>query len=130
VLVRRGRIGIIALVLAFTLTACAGSSLLGWGETLDALGKQFVVTTKMYNSLHDSNLITDEEYRQYAEFARTFKVFYPQAVDAWSAFAECEIAGRIDCGSTQEVTSLILNLKTQLLNFYLAGIAQVRLGGN
>jgi len=104
-------------LLTFVLAACATTSLVQTGETIDAIGKQFVATAQMYNTYHDAGLVTDAEYRTWATFARRFKVFYPQLVDTWMIFAD-----KPDAAGAAEISQQINTLKNQLLVFYLTAI--------
>jgi len=106
-----------ALVLLAFLVGCATTSLVQTGETIDAIGKQFVATANMYNTYHDAGLVTDDEYRTWATFARRFKAFYPQLVDSWMIFADTP-----DAQGAVEISQQINTLKNQLLVFYLTAI--------
>jgi len=107
----------IVVFLTFVLAGCATTSLVQTGETIDAIGKQFVATAQMYNTYHDAGLITDDEYRTWATFARRFKVFYPELVDSWMIFAD-----KPDAAGAAEIAQQINTLKSQLLVFYLTAI--------
>jgi len=110
----------LVLVLAFVLAACGGGrQLVVTGETLDSMGKQFVSTAQMYNSLHDQQLISDAEYRVWADFARYFKTVYPATVDMWQ-----EAARQPDAEGTQEIIRIIQNMKNRLLEYYLQALAK------
>lgn len=100
----------VSFVCLLLLVACATKTqtLVVTGETLDAVGKQFVTTGQLYDQLLATNKITGDDYRVWANFAKTFKVVYPQAVQAWKT-------GK----STDDTLQLLLNLKSQLLQFYL-----------
>jgi len=107
----------IVVVLGVVLVGCATTSLVQTGETIDAIGKQFVATAKMYNTYYDAGLVTKDEYRTWAAFAKRFKVFYPQLVDTWMIFADAP-----DAKGAVEIAQQINTLKNQLLVFYLAAI--------
>lgn len=102
---------LLVLVLASATGGCATSdksrSLVITGETLDAVGQQFVQTGRLYDRLLDAEKITKDEYRDWANYAKRFQLIYPEAVQAWTA-------GR----STDDTIDLILRLKSQLLEFY------------
>jgi len=107
-------------VVVASLAACGGGrQLVITGETLDSMGKQFVTTANMYNSLHDQGQITDDEYRAWAEFARYFKVVYPATVDMWQ-----EAARQPDAEGTREIIRIIQNMKNRLFEYYLQALSK------
>jgi len=105
------------IILVLLLAGCATTSLVRTGETIDAIGKQFVATAAMYNQFYDAGLVTKEEYRTWAAFATRFKVFYPQLVDSWMIFAD-----KPDAAGAAEISQQISTLKNQLLVFYLVAV--------
>jgi len=107
----------IVVVLGVVLSSCATTSLVQTGETLDAIGKQFVATAKIYNTYYDAGLVTKDQYRTWAEFATLFKVYYPRLVDSWMIFADAP-----DAKGAAEIAQQINTLKNQLLVFYLTAI--------
>jgi len=107
----------IVVVLGFVLSGCTTTSLVQTGETLDAIGKQFVATAQIYNTYYDAGLVTKEEYRTWAEFATLFKVYYPRLVDSWMIFADTP-----DAAGAAEIAQQINTLKNQLLVFYLTAV--------
>ena len=105
-----------AIVALFALTGCAGNQLVMSGTALDTIGRSFVTTANLYNSLHDAGKITDDEYRAFAVFARQFKVIFPVAVDTWKAIeSNPELA---EDEQTETLTNQILKLKQQLIEYY------------
>ena len=72
------------LVLILLTTGCA-STLIRSGETLDAIGRQFVTIGNHWNMLLETKQITPAQYEEWAVFARGFQKAYPLAVEAWKA---------------------------------------------
>jgi len=100
----------------FLLSACAGNQLAMSGSALDTIGKSFITTANLYNSLHEVGKITDDEYRAFAVFAKQFKAIYPVAVDTWKAVeSNPELA---EGEQTETLTNQILKLKQQLIEYY------------
>ena len=100
----------------FVLAGCAGNQLILSGTALDTIGKSFVTTANLYNSLHDAGKITDDEYRAFAVFAKQFKVIYPVAVDTWKAVESNPELVKDE--QTETLTNQILKLKQQLIEYY------------
>ncbi len=115
---RRINFPIWLIALAF-LASCATTSLVQTGETLDVISKQFVATANMYNTYYDAGLVTKDEYRTWAAFAKRFKAFYPQLADSWLLFAD-----NPDADGAVAIAQQINALKNQLLAFYLGAIQQ------
>jgi len=99
--------------------ACAKGLVLS-GELLDATGKQFVTTGKLYNDLQKSKLISDAEYRKWAAFAREFKSGYPVAVSAWQAVKESN-----DNDAKSLLYDKIVALKDVLVEHYIFALEKV-----
>ena len=121
-----GRLGrrikmVFAVIALFVLAGCVGNSLIVSGEALDVMGRSFVTTANLYNSLHDAGKITDDEYRKFAVFAKQFQVIYPVAVDTWEAV---RVDGSDETGdfNITSLTDKILKLKQQLIEFYALGV--------
>ncbi len=105
-----------AIIALFALAGCAGNQLAMSGSALDAVGRSFVTTANLYNSLHDAGKITDDEYRAFAVFAKQFKVIFPVAVDTWKAVeSNPELA---EGEQAETLTNQILKLKQQLIEYY------------
>ena len=104
------------IVALFALAGCAGNQLVMSGTALDTIGRSFVTTANLYNSLHDAGKITNDEYRAFAVFAKQFKVIFPVAVDTWKAVeSNPELA---EGEQTETLTNQILKLKQQLIEYY------------
>ena len=112
-----------AIAALFALSACAGNQLALSGSALDTMGRSFVTTANLYNSLHNAGKITDDEYRAFAVFARQFKVIYPVAVDTWKAVeSNPELA---EGEQAETLTNQILKLKQQLIEYYSFGLGKL-----
>lgn len=79
------RCGVIGLAVILLLTTGCASALIRSGETLDAIGRQFVTVGNHWNMLLESKQITPAQYEEWAVFARDFQRAYPLAVDVWKA---------------------------------------------
>jgi hypothetical protein len=79
--------GTLVLALALAVFGCAGvgNTPAVTGELLDAAGRQFVAVGTLYNQLLDQHVITPEQYKPWAAFAKHFKPAFPVAVAAWGA---------------------------------------------
>ena len=113
----RTRIKLALVILAlFALSACAGNQLVMLGSALDTIGKRFIITASLYNSLHDAGKITNDEYRAFAVFAKQFKAIYPIAEATWQAVeSNPELA---EGKQAETLTKRILKLKQQLIEYY------------
>lgn len=111
---RRRRLSTISLIilLALGVAACTTASLLVTGETLDALGQQFVETGKVFDALYEQRTITAKDYQAWADFAKSFKAYYPQAIGLWKAAKASK-----DQEGLAQAESIIRHLRTQLLLF-------------
>ena len=117
----------IVAVIAFALSACGGpKGFVITGKTLEALEGQFVSTTTLYNKLLDDGVIDRAEYDAYKEWGLKFQKEYPKAVDNYMIVADCTLRAiktpeaNIECGSTEEITKLILAFKNQLFAYWIA----------
>jgi len=117
-----------AVTVSFTVAACAGPGILNAVQITDAVGKQFIETVAMYKSLRAGGFITAGEYADFAKFGAKFKVLYPELSKNVERIAECQVRAvtdpTLDCGSPAETIKLLLDLKNQLLMFYLAALAK------
>ena len=112
-----------AIAALFLLSACAGNQLAMSGSALDTIGRSFVTTANLYNSLHEVGKITDDEYRAFAVFANQFKAIYPVAVDTWKAVENNPELGESE--QTETLTNQILKLKQQLIEYYSFGLGKL-----
>lgn len=53
------------------------------GDTIDALGEQFVAVADAYERALDSGAINSAQYAQFAAFGTKFEAAYPPAVQLW-----------------------------------------------
>ena len=104
-------------ILVLLLAACTLSKqFVLSGESLDALGQQFVQTGKLYDQLLENKSITVEDYRAWATFAKRFQAVYPPLVVAWRMAA----ASESPAAETKKIEDAIISLKNQLVSFYLS----------
>lgn len=82
------------------------------GETLDAVGKQFISVANLYNTLLDTKQVSPETYKKWAAFAVHFKVAYPVAVSTWKNARAAN-----DQGLEKKNAELIQTLVKQLSEF-------------
>lgn len=87
------------------------------GESLDAIGKQFVTVGNLYNSMLSTQQITPEQYRPWATFAKKFQQTYPSSVAAWK---KARIAN--DQIAENKVSEAITLLTAQLQEFALLAL--------
>lgn len=55
------------------------------GESLDALGRQFVATNDAMTKARLAGAVTADGYAQWRTFGRKFQAAYPLALDLWRA---------------------------------------------
>lgn len=79
------------------------------GESLKALGQDFIAAGAAMNDLATSHAITPEQYTTWARFATKFKPSYALAVRTWT-FATSE-------KDKQDVQDIIIDLSGQLASF-------------
>jgi hypothetical protein len=111
-------------MLVLCLTTAIACSMNTWrisGEALDAVGKQYLATGKIYDTLFEQGSISAADYRPWAVFAEKFKLVYEPAVKAWLAAQTQQEKG--DAGA------MILAVKNELLSFYIAALAKKEGGG-
>jgi len=104
------------LLVALLIVGCA-NPLLQSGETLEAIGQQFLQTGQLYDGLLDQGLITKDQYKPWATFATHFKFAYPQAVATWRAAKAAN-----DRESVDKAAEVILALKNQLTILIIAAL--------
>lgn len=104
------------LVLCIGLAACNVAHWKLSGETLDAVGQQFLATGKMFDTLIVEGKITPAEYRAWAVFAEKFKLIYEPPVKSWLAAKTAAEKG--------DAADAVLAVKNELLAFYLSALAK------
>ena len=109
------------LVLCLGVAACSLSSWRISGETLDAVGKQFLATGKIYDQLFEQGSISAADYRPWAVFAEKFKTVYEPIVKSWLAAQSVQEKG--------DAADAVLAIKNELLSFYIAALAKKEGGG-
>ena len=77
----------VPLLAALVLVGCAGLQVnqVTIGESILNLGQQFLDMANLYNQAYDQQLITRDQYKQWASFARYFQNSYPLLVEAYDA---------------------------------------------
>jgi len=116
------------LIAVLVLAGCATTKdvyngLVTSGETLDAVGKQFVSVSAMYKVGCDSGRIKPADCTAYRKFGEKFKVSYPLAVSLWESARAAN-----DSASEKAARDAILQLSTELIA--LAAQAYVVFGEN
>lgn len=106
----------LAVCLFVSLSACSTQAHFVTGEILDATGKQFLVTGKLFDQLFDDGHITAAQYRPWFVFAQKFKLVFKAAVHAWNK--------AITVKDSQDAADAIIAIKNELLQFYLAAQAK------
>lgn len=98
------------LAVVVLLAACATSTgFIVSGESLDAVGKAFVVTGQEYNKRLDAKTVTPEQYRHWAAFAKKFQTAYPAAVQMWKSSVAVN-----DAALTKQSDALVVSLVSEL----------------
>lgn len=117
--------GLLLILLAYLLSSCAGPrGYVASGEALAAIGQQFVQTGHLYDTLLEKKLITPEQYRPWAAFAKEFQWSYPKAVEMWRLAVRSE-----DAAAAGKLEEVVLALKNQLLTFALEAAERLRPAG-
>ena len=116
----------VLLWLALALTGCAtgqgtGTTLIVTGETLKAVGNQFVVVGAAYKQGCDvAKTITQDRCQKFRVFGLRFKEVYPLSVDLW------ELARKAgDPTSEKKASGKIVELSTELATFAVGVITTV-----
>lgn len=82
------------------------------GESLTALGETFAATGKAMDAALDAKLVTVEQYRDWATFAKRFKAVYPVACDTWKAAIAVN-----DATAAQHAGAIVASLSADLTSF-------------
>lgn len=106
-----------AALLVVLLTACSQGTLLTTGQSLDAMGQQFLTLGTQIKAARAAGSISDADYQQWVLFVPQFKVGYAQAESAWQTAYK---AG--DLNAPGATVDLVIALKNQLVNFLLLGV--------
>lgn len=122
---RHARNTVILLALVLALAACAQSqgTLLATGQTLDALGQQFVTLGGQLKAAKAAGQVSDQDYAKWVGFVPQFKIGFAQAEQAWQTAYK---AGQKD--APQSTIDLITGLKDQLVTFLLMQSASATKG--
>jgi hypothetical protein len=111
----RSTIYLIAVV--WVLTACSAGNLLTTGQSIDALGQQFLTVGNQIRAAKAAGSISDADYAKWTGFVAQFKVGFPQAETAWQTAYK---AG--DLNAPGATVDLVITLKNQLVDFLLLGV--------
>lgn len=80
------------------------------GNTIDAVGKQFIATYNLYNALYGAGKMPEEQYRKWVSWASDFQVSYALAVRSFKvATTEADASTALD---------KVLALKSELLVYF------------
>lgn len=79
----------LGLCLALVLPACTEDKvIIVTGESLITTGDQFIEVGAAMNAALDAKSITPAAYKEWAAFARKFKLAYPAASNLWNVAAD------------------------------------------
>ena len=107
----------VSVLLVVLLAACSQGTLLTTGQSLDALGQQFLTLGTQLKAAKAAGSISDADYQRWTTFVPQFKVGYAQAESAWQAAYK---AG--DLNAPGLAVDLVITLKNQLVGFLLLGV--------
>jgi len=106
------------ILLAFVIqgfAACATpKTTLITGETILVMGQTFVDTADAYNRLHDQGIVSDEEYRDWAKFAKQFQATYRPLVNLYKTYAMGEVKAK-----EEQIAMMLSSLNQELLLYLL-----------
>jgi len=100
------------ILLAFLMACAAPKTTLITGETILVMGETFVDTADAYNTLHDQGIVSDEEYRDWAKFARQYQATYRPLVNLYKAYATGESQ---DKTKEEQIATMLSTLNQELL---------------
>ncbi len=101
---------LLCLALVLPASSCAGDkALLITGESLDAVGQQFIETGAAMNAALEAKVITPPTYARWAVFARKFKQSFPLARHLWEAAADARDE-KLQAQATAVVAQMVLDL--------------------
>jgi len=104
---------VLPIILLMSLVACATPrTTLITGETIFVMGQTFEDTGEAYNQLHDQGIVSDEEYRDWAKFARQYKATYRPLVNLYKAYAIGETQDR---AKEEQIATMLSTLNQELL---------------
>jgi len=99
------------IILGFVACATPKATLVT-GETILGMGDTFVQVAEAYNQLHDQGIVSDEEYRDWAKFARTYKATYRPLVNLYKTYATGEVQ---DKAKEAQIAAMLSSLNQELL---------------
>jgi len=104
------------ILLAFLVACATPKRTLITGETVLVMGQTFLDTANAYNQLHDQGIVSDEEYRDWAKFARQYMATYRPLVNLYKAYA---IGEAQDQAKEAQIATLLTTLNQELLLYLL-----------
>jgi len=102
-------------ILGFVACATPRTTLIT-GETILVMGETFIDTGNAYNRLHDQGIVSDEEYRDWAKFAKQFMATYRPLVNLYKAYA---IGEAQDKSKEAQIATMLSTLNQELLLYLL-----------
>jgi len=103
------------IILGFAACATPKTTLIT-GETILVMGQTFLDTANAYNRLHDQGIVSDEEYRDWAKFARQYQATYRPLVNLYKAYATGEAQ---DKTKEEQIATMLSTLNEELLLYLL-----------
>jgi len=76
------------------------------------MGQTFVDTANAYNQLHDQGIVSDEEYRDWAKFAKQYQATYRPLVNLYKAYATGEAQ---DKAKEEQIATMLSSLNQELI---------------
>jgi len=114
---KRGVNVYLCLLMVLALAGCASTkTTLLTGQGILAMGQTFEDTANAYNQLHDQGVISDEEYREWAKFARQFQAAYRPLVNVYKTYANDELG---DPDLEYQVVRLLSTVNQELMVYLL-----------
>jgi len=102
------------ILLAFLMACAMPRTTLITGETILVMGQTFVDTGNAYNQLHDQGIVSDEEYRDWAKFAKQFQATYRPLVNLYKTYAMGEVKAK-----EEQIAMMLSSLNQELLLYLL-----------
>jgi len=100
------------ILLAFLVACATPKTTLITGETILVMGQTFIDTASAYNTLHDQGIVSDEEYRDWAKFARQYQATYRPLVNLYKAYATGEAQ---DKAKEEQIATMLSSLNQELI---------------
>lgn len=84
------------------------------GETIEAVGKKFLETATLYDTLYRAKKVTEADYDRWRAFVPEFQKGYATAFRTWT-----EAVRTKDAGSAQRAAAIVDSLRVQILELAL-----------